>query len=105
MNTLESIKNFGRKALVSSLVLSGLATGCTTTPRVEISEKINNNLKVEYITFDRECQGDIHKLIVSDSSGNEIVTVRMLGEPSEIVVYNKNKAIIRESGRSTYIKY
>ena len=108
MKTLESLKSFGRKAFVGGLVLSGLATGCSTTPsiRIEIDEQINKNLNVKYITIDERLDTDRHILIVSDSLNNDIVRVEIKGEPDQISVYGRDKTTIKENCKKVYtLKY
>ena len=77
MNTIDSLKNFGRKALVGSLILTGLGTGCSAgkirEEKILFERKLGKEYTIKYIQKDIAYESDVYQFTISDSSGDKII--------------------------------
>lgn len=73
MKTIDAIKNFGKKALVGGLILSGWVIGCGSGERGDktiVNQKLDNNYSVKVIANVKPMETDSYQFILTDSSGN-----------------------------------
>lgn len=102
------IKNILKTATIAGLAsLVGLA-GCSSNLREErtlVKEKLDGNYTIKYIQEDIAWDADNYKVIIEDSSGNEIVRIRDIADPKEFMVKKRDGSIIyREPGKQMYLK-